>query len=137
MATGISCVHPDKPRQLFVNEVGVAGPYRRAGVGRRLVEALLAHGERLGCVEAWVATETSNAPARALYRATGGQEDASSRWCTSTRSPRPGRPVCTDGGSATPLVRLPVQRVRDAGSACHGPVLCRSRYRRAWLGVAP
>ncbi len=76
MATGISCVHPDKPRQLFVNEVGVAGPYRRAGVGRRLVEALLAHGERLGCVEAGVATETSNAPARALYRATGGQEDA-------------------------------------------------------------
>ena len=63
MATAISCVHPDKPRQLFVNEVGVAGPYRRAGVGRRLVEA-------------WVATETSNAPARALYRATGGQEDA-------------------------------------------------------------
>lgn len=75
IATAISYLHPDKPLQLFINEVGVAERYRRAGVGRRLIEALLAHGRLLGCTEAWVATETSNVPARALYRTTGGVED--------------------------------------------------------------
>lgn len=74
MATGISYVHPDKPLQMFVNEVAVAEPYRRRGIGRRLVEALLAHAEALGCTEAWVATEADNAPALALYRATGGAQ---------------------------------------------------------------
>lgn len=74
MATGISYVHPDKPLQMFVNEVGVAEPYRRRGIGRRLVEALLAHAEALDCTEAWVATEADNAPALALYRSTGGLE---------------------------------------------------------------
>ncbi len=74
MATALSYVHPDKPLQLFINEVGVAGPYQRAGVGRRLVEFLLAHARNLGCTEAWVATEPNNVAARALYRATGGEE---------------------------------------------------------------
>lgn len=75
MATGISYVHPDKPLQLFVNEVGVADAYRRQGIGRSLVDLLLARGERIGCTEAWVATEVSNAAARALYTSTGGVED--------------------------------------------------------------
>lgn len=75
MASAISYVHPDKPPQLFINEVGVAGPYRRRGVGKRLLEHLLRHGEDLGCHEAWVATETSNHAARALYSAVGGKED--------------------------------------------------------------
>ena len=75
MATGISYVHPDKPLQLFVNEVGVADAYRRQGIGRGLVALLLARGERIGCTEAWVATEVSNAAARALYTSTGGVED--------------------------------------------------------------
>ena len=75
MATGISYVHPDKPLQLFVNEVGVADAYRRQGIGRGLVDLLLARGERIGCTEAWVATEVSNAAARALYTSTGGVED--------------------------------------------------------------
>ena len=75
MASAISYVHPDKPLQLFVNEVGVADAYRRQGIGRGLVDLLLARGERIGCTEAWVATEVSNAAARALYTSTGGVED--------------------------------------------------------------
>src|SRR5690606_6878457 len=34
MATGVHYVHPDKPAELFINEVGVATGHRRAGVGR-------------------------------------------------------------------------------------------------------
>lgn len=75
MASGIAYVHPDKPLQLFVNEVGVAEEFRRRGIGRRLVEALLARGRELGCSEAWVATETGNVAARALYASMRGAED--------------------------------------------------------------
>jgi aminoglycoside 6'-N-acetyltransferase I len=75
MASGVHYVHPDKPAQLFVNEVGVAAAHRRRGVGRRLLRALLARARELGCSEAWVATEPDNAAARALYAAAGGVEE--------------------------------------------------------------
>jgi aminoglycoside 6'-N-acetyltransferase I len=75
MATGIVYVHPDKPRQLFINEVGVGDAWQGRGVGKQLIAAILAEGKRLGAQEAWVATEVDNMPARALYRSTGGKED--------------------------------------------------------------
>jgi RimJ/RimL family protein N-acetyltransferase len=75
MASGIAYAHPDKPLQLFVIEVGVAGRFQRRGAGAALVDALLRRGRELGCREAWVATEVGNAPARGLYRALGGVED--------------------------------------------------------------
>ena len=76
MASGIAYVHPDKPLALFINEVGVSGRFRRQGIGRQLVSALLQRGTELGCKEAWVATEVSNRPARELYAALGGVADA-------------------------------------------------------------
>ncbi len=76
MASGVVYVHPDKPRQLFVNEVGVAEGYRRRGVGARLLRALLGRGRELGSTEAWVAAEEDNRAARALYAAAGGAEEA-------------------------------------------------------------
>lgn len=76
MASAVHYVHPDKPPELWINEVGVALPYRRRGIARRLLHALLAHGRRLGCREAWVLTEAGNAPARRLYTGAGGTEDA-------------------------------------------------------------
>jgi ribosomal protein S18 acetylase RimI-like enzyme len=75
MATGIAYVHPDKPLSLFVNEVGVADHFQRQGIGRRLMSAILERGTRLGCSEAWVATEVGNTAARALYEACGGLPD--------------------------------------------------------------
>lgn len=75
MASGIAYAHPDKPLQLFANEVGVAARFRRRGAGAAVLDALLRRGRELGCREAWVATEMSNAPARGLYRALGGVED--------------------------------------------------------------
>lgn len=75
MASGLIYVHPDKPRQLFLIEVGVAAPWHRRGIARVLCRMLLDEGARRGCEEAWVATEVDNAPARALYEALGGVED--------------------------------------------------------------
>ncbi|HMS56149.1 MAG TPA: GNAT family N-acetyltransferase [Fimbriimonadaceae bacterium] len=75
MATGIVYVHPDKPRQLFINEVGVDDAFQGRGIGKQLVAAILDAGKRRGAREAWVATEMENAAARALYRSTGGKED--------------------------------------------------------------
>ena len=72
-ASAVHYVHPDKPVQLWINEVGVAERWRRRGVGRRLVEALLAHARTLGCEEVWVATEHDNVAAQQLYASTGGK----------------------------------------------------------------
>src|SRR5215468_6019368 len=75
MATGLLYTHPDKPLQMFVNEVGVSRRCHRHGIGRKLVEALLRRARELGCYEAWVATEVGNTAARALFAATGGREN--------------------------------------------------------------
>jgi GNAT superfamily N-acetyltransferase len=57
MASAVHYVHPDKPPQLWVNEVGVAPGHRAQGIGRRLLEALFARARELGCGEAWVLTD--------------------------------------------------------------------------------
>ncbi len=74
MASAFHYVHPDKPPQFFVNEVGVADAYQGQGIGLRLMNELLAHGSRMGCSEGWVATEEDNVAARALYRKAGGKQ---------------------------------------------------------------
>ncbi len=74
MASGVHYVHPDKPPELWVNEVAVAATHRRRGIGRQLLEALFEHGRLLGCRQAWVATEPSNTAARRLYASGGGEE---------------------------------------------------------------
>src|SRR3954470_7212717 len=49
MASAVHYVHPDKPPELWVNEVSVAPTHRAQGVGRRLLEALFERGRSLGC----------------------------------------------------------------------------------------
>ncbi len=75
MISGLAYLHPDKPKTLFVNEVGVSDRYQRRGIGTLLLNAILEWGENTGCVEAWVATEAGNSVARMFYQATGGVED--------------------------------------------------------------
>lgn len=60
--------HPDKPTELYMDEVGVADAYLRRGIATKMVERMLAEGRALGCDECWVGTEPDNAAARALYR---------------------------------------------------------------------
>jgi aminoglycoside 6'-N-acetyltransferase I len=76
MASAVHYVHPDKPPELWINEVGVAPEHRNRGIGRRLLRALFAHGRMLGCREAWLGTEPDNVAARRLYAAAGGEEQA-------------------------------------------------------------
>ncbi|MDW6022070.1 GNAT family N-acetyltransferase [Mesorhizobium sp. BAC0120] len=69
--------HPDKSTELYVDEVGVAPPYRRQGIARKMLEAMFKHAKAIGCEEAWVGTERNNLPARGLYeqrRASGDCE---------------------------------------------------------------
>jgi ribosomal protein S18 acetylase RimI-like enzyme len=74
MASGVRYVHPDKPSELWINEVGVSPDYQRRGLAKRIVGELLAEGRRQGCREAWVLTDFDNAAARATYRSAGGLE---------------------------------------------------------------
>lgn len=75
MASAVHYVHPDKPAELWINEVGVAETARGRGIGSRLVGALLDHGRSMGCREAWVLTEPDNEAARRLYSSRGGTEE--------------------------------------------------------------
>lgn len=72
--SAVHYVHPDKPPELWINEVSVAELHRGQGIAKRMLSAMLAHGRALGCVEAWVLTEEDNAAARNLY---GSAEGAS------------------------------------------------------------
>lgn len=76
MASAVHYVHPDKPPELWVNEVGVAPSHQRQGIARQLLQALFAHGRSLGCSEAWLGTEEDNLAARRLYAAVGGREES-------------------------------------------------------------
>ena len=59
--------HPDKPTELYIDEVGVAPAHQRQGIGRLMMEAIFALGREHGCEEAWLGTEHDNIAARALY----------------------------------------------------------------------
>lgn len=75
MASAVHYVHPDKPPELWVNEVGVAPTHQRQGIGKRLLQTLFVRGRELGCTEAWLGTEDNNTAARRLYSAVGGKEE--------------------------------------------------------------
>jgi aminoglycoside 6'-N-acetyltransferase I len=71
-ASGVHYVHPDKPAELFINEVAVAPSHHRRGIGKAVIGALLKHAKSLGCQEAWVLTDRDNHAAMRLYTSTGG-----------------------------------------------------------------
>ena len=64
-----------KPTGMFVYELGVDEPYRRRGIGRRLMQELLAGRE-----EAYVLTEPENEAANALYASLGGVRVETVMW---------------------------------------------------------
>jgi ribosomal protein S18 acetylase RimI-like enzyme len=73
--SAVEVFHPDKPPELFLNEIGVAEDARRLGVARALVEELKRVGNERGCEEVWVLTDEGNRPAMGLYAKTGGAWD--------------------------------------------------------------
>ena len=73
--SAVHYVHPDKPvAELWINEVSVAGTHRGRGLARDLLRAALEVARQLGCREAWVLTDRSNAPAMHAYAGAGGVE---------------------------------------------------------------
>lgn len=73
--SAIDYIHPDKPRELWINEVGVASRWRGRGIAKQLLSMILAHARDIGCTEAWVLTEPENGPANALYRSVASDAD--------------------------------------------------------------
>jgi ribosomal protein S18 acetylase RimI-like enzyme len=80
-ASGVHHIHPDKPPELWISEVGLAPTHRRRGLGTAVLRALFALGQAHNCATAWVLTDRSNVAAMALYSSvggTGGTDDSSS-----------------------------------------------------------
>ena len=71
-ASAVHYVHPDKPAELWINEVGVAPSHQRHGVGKAIMKEMLRLGQELGCVNAWLTTEKENEAANRLYKSAGG-----------------------------------------------------------------
>jgi len=62
-------------KQMFLYEIGVAPAYRRRGVGRQLIRALIRYCRSRGFEEAFVFTDPKNRAAVGLYRSTGARTE--------------------------------------------------------------
>src|ERR1700690_3961246 len=71
-ASGVHYIHPDKPPELWINEVCLAPTHRRRGLGKAVLRALFEVGRAHNCKAAWVLTDRSNIAAMALYSSVGG-----------------------------------------------------------------
>ncbi|HVR88929.1 MAG TPA: GNAT family N-acetyltransferase [Candidatus Limnocylindria bacterium] len=58
--SGVELTHPDKGTGMFLYELGVDEPYRRAGMGRAMVRSLADLAARRGCYGMWVGSEETN-----------------------------------------------------------------------------
>ena len=67
--------HPDKPTELYIDEVGTASTHLRQGIATAMMDEMFAWGRDLGCKEAWLGTELDNHPANGLYRSFRPEED--------------------------------------------------------------
>lgn len=72
---GVVHHHPDKPDELYIDEVGTADAYLRRGIATRMVEEMFAWARELGCGEGWLGTELDNKEANGLYLKLGGKAE--------------------------------------------------------------
>ncbi len=68
-------IHPDKPWQMFINEVGVDEDYRRRGIGRKLLDAMVDLARERGYSYAWLGTASDNTEGKALFGSASDPED--------------------------------------------------------------
>lgn len=73
-ASALHYIHPDKPAELWINEVGVAEEHQNKGIAKAIMKQLFQLGKNLGCASAWVLTESDNLPANRLYQSIGGEK---------------------------------------------------------------
>ncbi len=67
--------NPDKPTELYIDNLGVAPAFQRRSIARKLLARMVALGKTLGCEEVWVGTEPDNVAARGLYESLGLRGD--------------------------------------------------------------
>ncbi|MEM7700335.1 MAG: GNAT family N-acetyltransferase [Pseudomonadota bacterium] len=65
--------HPDKPTELFLDEIGTGDDWRQQGAARVLMEKVFERADAEGIEEIWLGTEPDNVAARALYESTGAK----------------------------------------------------------------
>ncbi|MEL6522806.1 MAG: GNAT family N-acetyltransferase [Pseudomonadota bacterium] len=73
-ASAVIYLHPDKPPQLWINEVGTAPTWHRQGIASKVVQTMIELARARGWQEPFVLTDDDNAAARALYAKLGGTE---------------------------------------------------------------
>ena len=59
---------PDKPPELFLNEIGTGDDWRRKGIARSLMQKLFKRADHEGIEEIWLGTEPDNDAANGLYQ---------------------------------------------------------------------
>lgn len=67
MGSAVEYFHPDKPPQLWINEIGVSPAFQRRGIGRAIVDALVNEAKARGCVFAWLGTAHDNVAGQACF----------------------------------------------------------------------
>jgi len=75
--SGVELSHPDKGTEMFLYELAVDEAFRRRGIGRALVDELLAIARAHDCYDLWVLTDHDNDAALATYRVTGTTDESS------------------------------------------------------------
>lgn len=66
--------HPDKPTELYIDDLATKPTHQRQGIASTLVEKAVAIGREAGCEEIWVLTESDNEAANALYGSFGWRQ---------------------------------------------------------------
>jgi ribosomal protein S18 acetylase RimI-like enzyme len=63
--------HPDKPSELYIDDLGVAEDCHRQGVATQLLKRAIVLGKQSGCEEIWVGVEPDNEIAKTFYKSLG------------------------------------------------------------------
>jgi len=70
----VMCVihlHPDKPTELYLDEIGTGDDWRRQGIARALMLKVFERADDEDIEEIWLGTEPDNTPAIGLYESFG------------------------------------------------------------------
>lgn len=74
--SAVDYVHPDKPPQMWINELGVVETRRRQGIATRLIDAAKARAKARKCSDLWVLADPTT-EAIGFYQSLDAQREGS------------------------------------------------------------
>ncbi|MEO0441715.1 MAG: GNAT family N-acetyltransferase [Pseudomonadota bacterium] len=74
-STAIVHKRPDKPDELYLDEIDVIPEYRRRGIAKKILDHMLKLADERDCEECWLGTEKDNIAARKLYESNGAKAE--------------------------------------------------------------